>query len=75
MYEIEKGMPIPEIQRPRRPINYPWKEMQIGDSFFIPLGVTTRNAIALSAEYQGRTTEKRFTIRTVEGGVRVWRVE
>ena len=31
MFEIESGVPVP----PKRAI-YPWREMKVGDSFFVP---------------------------------------
>jgi hypothetical protein len=72
MIEIEKGIPIP----PQRPWGhetiYPWRTMEIGDSFFIS-GKPMKQAGSLAAKAAARTGQK-FTLRTVDGGVRVWRI-
>ena len=39
---IEKGVPIPSVQRPGRPFLYPYKNLGIGDSFAIPIPVEHR---------------------------------
>ena len=70
MYEIEKNVPMPNGRHGRGP-KYPWKDMKVGDSFFVS-GTTTAN-ISRSANIQlgagcYRTTK--------EGdGVRVWRIK
>lgn len=72
MYEIEKGVPLPSKE-------FPLADMEIGDSFFVPVSdardklkkeCRVRNIIP---EYkkQGR----KFTVRTVAGGFRCWRIE
>jgi hypothetical protein len=74
-YTIEKGVPILPQKRPGagRKSKYPFRDMEVGDSF-MALGVapiTVRRA----AYWSGRRLNKKFMTRTVEGGVRVWRVE
>jgi hypothetical protein len=72
MLKIEKKVPLP-VLRKKGPTKFPWLEMQVGDSFFVPEGnlVNLRsNASRASGVYQ-----KTFTARAVEGGVRVWRVK
>jgi hypothetical protein len=85
---VEKGIPIPPLvtkgnrgNKGGIPPNekYPWRQMDIGDSFFVPAGdepvflVSRRmgNAIHHAEERYGST----FTRRTMKGGVRVWRIE
>lgn len=68
MYEIDKGIEIPQ---PRS--EYPFGEMEIGDSFLAPKE-KIKGVRAAASEY-GKRKSKRFMTRTVEGGVRVWRVE
>ncbi|MBB4039134.1 hypothetical protein GGR34_000769 [Microvirga flocculans] len=68
--KIEKGIPIPNAHRERR---YPWGDMEVGDSIFIPN--TTSERIAPTAHDYGRRHKRKFSVRKVEGGVRVWRVE
>ena len=74
-FKIEKNVPIP----PKRghgkggggPI-YPWPDMKINDSFFAP----DRKIANFSApRLYGRKHNMKFKCRTVDGGVRVWRVK
>ena len=80
-FKIEKN-----IERPKwshgRSRKYPFSQMQVGDSFFVPvdddngkqkIGASVRNA-ALAAVKRG-ASKGRFSSRQVEGGVRVWRIE
>ena len=66
--ELSQGIPIPEAKR-----RYPYKVMQIGDSFFIEGGVIQ---IVCNANY--RTSKKlgrKFIARKEGTGVRVWRTD
>ena len=80
MFKIEKGIPIPvskTVTRQGRGRDrlYPWAEMQVGDSFFVP-GEAKRIGVASHASAVcKRYAPKRFVSRKVEGGVRIWRVE
>ena len=72
--EIESGIPIPGM-RGRRPIRcYPFADLEVGQSFL----ATDRNVSQMSATacyFSNKTGgEYKFRCRTVEGGVRVWRV-
>lgn len=70
-YEIEKGIPAPSPQGER--CKYPFRKMEVGDSFFVPC--EHGNAIELAVRASARPRdEKKFTVSRVEGGVRVWRV-
>ena len=72
-FKIESGIPMPGHKSGPRARKYPWKDMKVGDSFFVPnkrAGVMSSACIA--AQKYGRGT---FRARTVEGGCRVWRVE
>ncbi len=72
-YRIEKNIPPPEDSRGLQ--KYPFKKMEIGDSFFVPAG-KAKSVRQQVQYYQKRSAEPvRFTVRQVEGGVRVWRVE
>lgn len=68
-YPIEKNISKSNRAKVYR---YPYAEMDIDDSFFVPLGkINTIN----TANY--RASQRlgwRFSSRAVEGGVRVWRV-
>ena len=74
MYEIEKNVPVAE---PWGGYRYPFKQMEIGDSFFIPADgdlKKTKSSMASRATRYGARTGKRFVVRNVNGGIRVWRV-
>lgn len=73
--KIEKNIEMPEIKKGgKQNIRYPWKQMEVGDSFFVK-GIDdgyVRRAIS-----QFHSTHKdgaRFSSRKVEDGTRVWRV-
>jgi hypothetical protein len=71
--KVEKGVPIPEY-RPRvyGALADACKKMDIGDSVYVP-GVKCTNSIMSSVSRI--LGAGRFTSRTVEGGVRVWRTK
>lgn len=69
---IEKGVPIPRGRggKPR----YPWKAMEVGDSFVAPSDVSER-AVYVNATLAGKSLGRRFSCRKLPcGSVRVWRV-
>ena len=67
---VEKNIPIP----PGKKRNvYPYKSMEIGESFFIPTG---KIQIVCNANYRtGKQLNKKFIARKDKEGVRVWRTE
>lgn len=75
-YEIEKGVPLPIGAT-----KYPFREMQIGGSFFVPSDgeplARVRRRLSVSAHSFTRRCEasRAFTVRRVDGGIRVWRVK
>jgi len=85
IYDIEKGQKIPNINyRSRR--KYPFEKMNIGDSFFVPLGDLSHskdplNVVSGAASAYGRRKGKKFTTRTMKDndnvavGFRVWRID
>lgn len=68
--KIETGVPMPTKGR-GAPRKYPWYEMNVGDSFLVPGKTHKRWHATAKAE---RLTGFKFSVRTVEGGVRVWRI-
>lgn len=71
MFEIEKGIESPKSVR-----KYPFLEMNIGDSFFVPCEDRgKRHAVRAAATYYNIAHGCKFTCRAVEGGIRVWRTE
>ena len=73
MYQIEKGIPAPEKYGVGRPSRYPFADMEVGDSFFVP--DAPANRLACAATWATKRYNRRFITRVVEHGVRVWRVE
>lgn len=73
-YAIDKDVPLPD-QKGKGPwAKYPFRQMEIGDSVFIPdaYGSTVRSA----AHAAGRRLGRKFCVRSKFGepGARVWRV-
>ena len=81
MYQIEKDVPIPERHTGRGNRQFPFPEMQVGDSFFVPLDGRIPSNVQQSIAGAGRQnrTMSRFTSRQVTEngvqGVRCWRFE
>lgn len=84
MYEIERGVPLPPRANLAGHTKYPFGEMEIGDSFFIPIdtidGKKPSDSVSSAAYVFGKRNNKKFTTRQVreEGtikGYRVWRVQ
>lgn len=74
---VEKGIPIPDESRggdhATRTYKYPFHLMEVGDSFFVP-ELNSYQFSGRIANGQHRTGFK-FTVRTVEGGIRIWRTK
>ena len=70
MIKIEKGVPLPKEKKASA---YPVREMEIGDSFFIA-GASIQGKEQAACRQMAGNRGFKLTIRTVEGGLRVWRV-
>ena len=68
--KVEKGIPLPPTNA-GKPM-YPWAECEVGDSFFVT-GVKAPT-LAGSLNHQYQRYGRKFAIRKVEGGLRIWRV-
>ena len=67
--KIDKGIPMPT----RSTEKYPFEKMEVGDSFFVPgLGI---RSVSTRVEDESRKSGRKFKSRSVEGGVRVWRIK
>lgn len=69
MSEIEKGIPMPS-GRPMQS-RYPWREMEVGDSFVATVKGKGRPAPPKELVAQGW----KFAMRMTEDGLRVWRTQ
>lgn len=64
---IDKGIPMPK--------RYPFDQMEVGDSFAVPPGVS-RTTVAIAAMRYGRDHDMKFTIRMMpDRSYRCWRVK
>lgn len=72
---IEKAVPLPETHRPVRTSKYPFGAMEVGDSFLAQdiKATTMYSSVARYVKASGNT--KKFTVRSVSDGVRVWRTQ
>ena len=77
--KIEKKVPIPEVHSKN---NYPWPEMEVGDSVFVEVEegqslFDLKRKVGPSARYYGEKTGKKFNtlLMREENGVRVWPLE
>lgn len=77
-YELEDNVPPPKDRRGGNVV-YPFGEMAVGQSFFIPCQDDQKPHLQTKLAGAARGFKLRhktkFAIRRVVGGVRVWRVE
>lgn len=73
-FVIESGIPLPGPSGSRGESIYPFERMSVGDSVFIE-GAKSSGKEYAAARVCGKRKGMRFTARTVEDGVRIWRVE
>lgn len=76
MFEIEKNIPIGRKGGLGRNPIYPFAEMGIGDSFFSACDdVDAKRMCSAACVYAKNHPGFKFSVRKVDGGYRVWRVE
>lgn len=82
-YTVETGIPIPPGQRTGK-AKYPFPEMKVGDSFFVPAGESDGKRVGMAAFCFARDLAKKNpddqrkfctrTTKTQPRGVRCWRI-
>lgn len=72
MYEVEQGVPLPTDSRAAK---YPFGEMAVGDSFFVPDHHSTYTSVAGSAYGYARRHGLKMSVAKEDTGTRVWRTE
>jgi len=81
-FTIEKGVPYPKKGK-KGFVNYPFDEMEVGDSFFVPLKkgnkiTSLQPQILSNAKSYALHNKKDWTFKTSreedETGIRIWRV-
>lgn len=82
-FAIEKGVPLPPRRTGAgsgRPAVYPWREMEVGDSFAVPFGDRSARKALVSMTRSASDARRRigggvrFSCRTEGDCVRIWRV-
>ena len=74
-YEIEKNVPI---EGKKRLSKYPFDKMEVGDSFLVPKeDYNNIHSMRAALFYTIKKVDPNMKIstRTVEGGIRVWRIK
>jgi len=77
-FEIVEGIPLPRSRGKPRKYDIPLDEMEVGDHINIAL---PREKIAQEVKiirnfvlrYKKQNSDKRFTVRQMDGGVGIWR--
>ncbi len=75
-YKVDKGIPVKKVLPPRT--IYPFGEMEVGDSFFVPAGDAPIRKLYNAASQYGKRHgkgQKKFAVRSVPSGARVWRIK
>lgn len=79
-FKIEKDVPHDGRGSARQNF-FPFPDMEVGDSFFMQFGLTTPRGTPISASIlssaatsYGRANNRKFSTRTVDGGIRCWRI-
>ena len=78
-FTIDKGVPITTVQRGKAAFGtgkYPFRDMEVGDSFFIPCPNEERRKMSSRVVSSARPLKPGVEIvtRFVEGGIRCWRI-
>lgn len=81
-YKIEKGVPVPSRGLPAKPIPYPFGEMELGDSFVVPIPKDldgerlVKRILSIAKRYRDDVqADFAISARVRPEGVRVWRVK
>lgn len=71
MYKIQKNIPIPpKVVGRKNP--YPFDDMEVGDSFSVPLN--KYKAVTYAINRHQKVSNMKFTRRALSNEVRVWRI-
>jgi hypothetical protein len=74
MISVDKRVKMPKPDKSKRGPRYPWRTMEIGDSFLFPADKEYRAACSTAVIAGGRL-KKKFSVRTTEEGFRCWRTK
>lgn len=79
MYEIDKGVPMPG-KRSNDRCRYPFRTMEVGDSFLVPFKMVRGRRIdhyavnEAASRFRRRNPGYSFNWQLTDEGIRVWRV-
>ena len=73
MIKIDKDIPTPCPFAERA--KWPFRDMEVGDSFFVPKGTEANSATNAMANANHKQKPKKWTKRTLNGGIRIWRIQ
>ena len=73
--KVERNIKLPSQKR-GKPAKYPWKELKVGDSFFVDGSEKIYSMYSCVASYNKKASKKIKISTRLEGtGVRVWRIK
>lgn len=75
MSEFEDGVPMPASYRNGRPATYRFRDMEVGQSIYVPSSDAPSGHVAKRAYATGQRTGMKFACRRDDDGIRIWRVE
>ena len=70
--QVNQGVPMPPNKRPQKQDKWPWTELEVGDSFLME--GAKGNAAYTITYHASRRLGRKFSVRQVDGGYRVWRI-
>jgi len=75
--QIEKGVPAPQIIK--RKCKYPFRDMVLGDSFFVNDNIDPKRmqqkVAAAACMFVRKNRSYKFKTQAFPAGVRIWRVQ
>lgn len=82
MFKIDKGVDIERTWGKFAMENFPFNDMDVGDSFFVPRSYGDERAVRTTITRHAQKTERKYTTHTVteehDGervrGIRCWRI-
>lgn len=77
LWEIARGVEVPKKVESRKRRGYPYEELEVGESFWVPAGPvkSARDRFRLKNKIHGKRFISRTATENGEVGIRVWRVE
>ena len=70
---VDKKVPLPPPRTGEQNHVYPWRTMEVGDSFAVPTDKMIAN-FRHGASLAGRINQRRFSVRQTPDGYRCWRI-